>query len=209
MCGSDRWRPQEATPHGLCRGTLGRSGTPGRRTGLFESPPSCLHSSGTETWIWSVHTLRDKEIWIIQNKFVLSIITPADSWKMPDLILRRALWTWIYLPSMQNLRSAVSGLSNSLFRDWATVRKSSGSAETKHPTLVSRGCKKTSRHLVTFLQLKTQDDHSFWKGFRIIIIYSQSNVYFGTNKLFTSRCADPKLRSDVRSNDLEQECALM
>lgn len=56
MCGSDRWRPQGATPRGLCRGTPGRSGTPGRRTGLFQSPPSDLRSSGTGTWIGSVHT---------------------------------------------------------------------------------------------------------------------------------------------------------
>lgn len=52
----DQWRPQEAAPRGLCRGTPGRSGTLGRRTGLSRSLPSCPHSSGTETWIWSVHT---------------------------------------------------------------------------------------------------------------------------------------------------------
>lgn len=41
------------------------------------------------------------------------------------LIFRTALWTWMYFPSTRNFRSEVSGLSNSFFRDSATVKKSS------------------------------------------------------------------------------------
>lgn len=46
------------------------------------------------------------------------------------LIFRTALWTWMYFPSTRNFRSEVSGLSNSFFRDSATVKKSSCSTET-------------------------------------------------------------------------------
>lgn len=41
------------------------------------------------------------------------------------LIFSTALWTWMYLPSTLNFRSAVSGLSNSFLRASATVKKSS------------------------------------------------------------------------------------
>lgn len=45
------------------------------------------------------------------------------------LIFRTALCTWMYFPSTLNFRSDVSGLSNSFFRDSATVRKSSCSTD--------------------------------------------------------------------------------
>lgn len=38
------------------------------------------------------------------------------------LIFSRALWTWIHFPSTKNFKSEISGLSNSFFKDCATVR---------------------------------------------------------------------------------------
>lgn len=38
------------------------------------------------------------------------------------LIFSRALWTWMHFPSTKNFKSEISGLSNSFFKDCATVR---------------------------------------------------------------------------------------
>lgn len=78
VCDSDQQHLQEATPHCLCKGTQGRSGTLGRRTGLSQSPPSYPHSSGTGTWIWSVHTCTTvcfrKDTDVIYLNYLYSIV---------------------------------------------------------------------------------------------------------------------------------------
>lgn len=65
------------------------------------------------------------------------------------LIFKTALWTWIYFPSILNFRSAVSGLSNSFFKDSATVKKSSCSEGNKH-IINTKKLRKHTQDLIDF-----------------------------------------------------------
>lgn len=70
--------------------------------------------------------LKVSQDWIRSSRLPLpppqTNVEDSESPSFLYLIFSRALWTWMHFPSTKNFRSEISGLSNSFFRDWATVK---------------------------------------------------------------------------------------